>query len=190
VQAVVDQILAGAVVEPNPLKNPVAPVPRRLLAALDLINLGYYNEAFVSAFALLDDVVQNVLTAALKSKGISERDGEQMLRAIERQRLKHYTCTLMPLLGWTSLEQADPELFRLLVGAKNSTNSVRNDIMHGDARLSRADAKKHIGVVLRSLDWLAKNPFGYAVDRWPALATVEAEFQAFPENEGSASGPK
>jgi hypothetical protein len=171
--------LGNMVVTPNPITSPVTPIARRLMSCLDLFNSGFYTDAFVSAFSLLDDLVQTTLEAGLGKRGLDSNQQTELLRAIKEQRLKHYTCTLAAICGWESLDKSNSDLYKRLIDRKGSTNNVRNNIMHGDTALGREQARQHINNILEAIAWLRDNPFGYAIDPVPPLKVAESPFVIF-----------
>jgi hypothetical protein len=173
--------LENMIVSPNPASNPIGPVTRRLMGCVDLFNSGFYNEAFISAFALLDDLVQNVAEAGMTKMGLADTQKKEMLRAIKEERLKHFTGSLFQLCGWQSLERANEELYKNLIGSKNSTNSLRNKIMHGNSIIDRSTALTHIDNIMITLAWLSSNPFGYQFEPQPRIITAQPAFAIFDE---------
>jgi hypothetical protein len=101
--------LANMIVQNGPAANPISSVVRRVMAALDLINLGFYTESFVSVFALTDDLTQEVLNAGMAKKGLDAEAQKQLLRAIKEERLKLYLTNLPILCDWKTLEVENPE---------------------------------------------------------------------------------
>jgi hypothetical protein len=179
--AMMSFFLGNMIATPNPISHAVGPTTRRLLSCLDLFNSCFYNEALISAFALLDDLVQTVVQAGMQARGLDTKQQEDMLRAIERERLKHYTCDLTMLCGWESLEKANSNLYSRLVGRKTSTNSARNNIMHGDLSLSREAARAHLQTVVETIVWLHGNPWGVAVELPIPLPAAESLFFIYDE---------
>lgn len=186
-------VLGNMIVENGPAASPVPAVTRRVMAALDLINLGFYTESFVSAFSLADDLSQEVIKAGMSKKGLDLNAQKQLLRAIKEERLKIYLTNLAKLCDWKSLEEAEPALFDRLAKA----NTLRNNIMHGSARLTRTEALQSVNTLLDTIGWLRKNPFGFAIAPFPILHVAEGDFlqlehrkESTPpaQNEGSANG--
>jgi hypothetical protein len=64
--------LVNMVMTNGPAANPLPPDTKRMMSAIDLVNLGFFTEALVAAFALLDDLTQRVMTGGLANKGFSE----------------------------------------------------------------------------------------------------------------------
>jgi hypothetical protein len=164
--------LGNMIVENGPSANPIPPTVRRVLAALDLINLGFYTESFVSVFALADDLTQEVLKTGMAKKGLESESQKQLLRAFKEERLRTFLTNLAMLCDWKSLEAEDPALFTRLMKA----NSRRNAIMHGSARLTRQETLESVNTLLDTIDWLRKNPFGFSVPAFPLLKVAEGDF--------------
>jgi hypothetical protein len=164
--------LADMIVENGPSANPIPPAVRRVLAALDLINLGFYTESFVSVFALADDLTQEVLKTGMAKKGLYSESQKQLLRAIKEERLSTFLTNLAVLCDWKSLEAEDPSLFTRLIKA----NSRRNAIVHGSARLTRQETLEFVNTLLDTIDWLRQNPFAFSVPTFPLLKVAEGDF--------------
>lgn len=183
-------LFSNMIVSPNPLETPLPWTCQRLYGCLDLFNSGFYNEAFISAFALLDDSIQNVVEAGLGKRGLNAGQQRSLMSAIERERLKHYTCTLMPLCGWESLEVANPPLCKKLVGkGESSCNKKRNAIVHGDLRLSREEAREQLRTITEVLQWLDTNPFGFSVPTPTRTFAAESDFVIFDEDGNQVEPP-
>jgi hypothetical protein len=95
----------------------------------------------------------------------------------------------MPLIGWVSLEKTDKVLYNNLIEKKGSTNSIRNKIMHGDAKLDREKASEHIEVIIGVLAWLSQNPFGVDFGPKPVVSRANSFFVIF-DKEGLQVSPK
>lgn len=152
----------------GPDTNPLHPILRRALSVTDLINAGFYLEAFVSMFALVDDTVQEVLREGLKngSRAFSNNEIERKLRSSGSDRLKTFTTTLMVEAGGRNLEVDNQQLLDDLLSA----NTLRNKIMHGSAKIYRQEAIDKCNTLSNVLGWLGANPFGYKI---PALNSIE-----------------
>jgi hypothetical protein len=63
-------------------------VARRYIRCYELLEHGFYTEAFIVAFSVLDDVVQQMLNRLLTNKGmVSDGEREELLRGIKEKRL-------------------------------------------------------------------------------------------------------
>lgn len=163
----------------GPAFSPTLPDVRRFQASVDLWNLGFFTESFITGFALLDDIVQDVLRSGLMQRGISRNETNELLRAVRENRLQRYLTGLMTLAGWRNLAEDDPEMF----GALLKSNRLRNDIMHGSARLSGVDGLEHLATLRSVLGWLAANPFGRLVPPLPPIDVVMPDFILLEEQE-------
>ena len=153
--------------------NPTHPVIRRAMASLDLLNLGFYTEAFVNLFSLVDDLTQQVLKAGMAKKGIAdEKQQNSILMAIKEERLRHFLTSVAKLCDWTSMAESDKELFDALM----QVNVRRNKIMHGSFRQSRDQLIKDLDTLLSTVEWLAMNPFGHVIPHVPDLFVARGEF--------------
>lgn len=175
--ALMSGFLSNMVMTNGPASNPLPPDAKRIMSALDLVNLGFFTEAFVAAFSLLDDLTQRVISGGLKAKGFAERDQESFARAIKEQRLDHYLNNVSRLCDWVSLRDKDPDLNSGVL----KVNRIRNDVMHGDRELERAEALWAIDVIVRVIGHLRENPFGVTVTRFPALRLVEPGLVRMPD---------
>jgi len=170
----------------GPASSPVPIMVRRVMASLDLVNLGFYTEAFVTLFSLVDDLTQEVLKAGLARKGISRDQQKGLLRAIREERLKLYLTQLMVLCEWKSMEDDRPLLFKDLV----KVNALRNKIMHGSVRLTRQKTLEAMTTLLNTLGWLRENPFEYEVPALPRLGLAELELGYYPPSAEAAEAPE
>lgn len=187
--AAMANMLHGARFVAQPATHPVPPIVRRLMGSVDLLNLGFHTEAFITLFALVDDLVQEVIKTGMSQKGLGEDEQEDVVFAIKEARLKRFLTTLVKLCDWKSLQEEDPDLFRALMKA----NRLRNDIMHGSVRLSRKQATDHGQALLSTIAWLSTNPFGYAIPPIPPLRLAQLEFgpvPLLPEADGSEDDPR
>lgn len=177
--AVMAGFLSNMIVSNGPSSNPMPNITRRIMSSLDLINLGFYTESFVNLFSLVDDLTQEVIKAGMMIHGLKEDEQKNLLRAIKEERLKVYLCNLAKLCGWKSLEEIEKELYRAVL----KVNSTRNRIMHGARRLSRNEAIESSNVLLKLIDWLRNNPFGFTIPNFPALRVANAKFFLVPLKE-------
>ncbi len=170
------QILSGflsnMVVTNGPSQNPTPSATRRILSCLDLINLGFYSDAFITAFALLDDLTQEVLKAGFEKKKLSLKEQKNILRGITEDRLANFLTSILKLCDWVSLEKENEKLFKKL----KKINTKRNDIMHGSVRLTRNTAIEYIDIILEILSFLRQNPFDYTIEEFPTLKLIEPEY--------------
>lgn len=173
----VGAFLGNMVMTNGPAANPLPSVVRRTMSALDLINLGFYTESFVSLFAQVDDLAQEVINAGMARKGLTEKECGSFLGSIKEQRLRHYLGNVAKLCDWKSLAEADGELAKRL----DKVNSTRNRIMHGSTRLGRDQAIDGCNTLLEVIGWLRTNPFGYVIPAIPKLQVAHGEFFIVPD---------
>lgn len=165
-------IISDMIVANGPLANPVPPILRRVMSSIDLINLGFHTESFVNLFSIVDDLTQEVIKAGMSLKGLKADEQEKLLRGIKEERLKLYLCNLAKLCGWKSLEEADKELYANVL----KVNTCRNDIMHGSLRISKDKTFDNSNILLKLIDWLRSNPFGFSIPPFPPLRIADAQF--------------
>jgi len=181
--AIVANLLPNMIVSNGPKANPIPVISRRIMASLDLINLGFYTESFVNLFSLVDDLTQEVIKAGLARRGLQKKAQKDFLRAIKEERLRMYLCNLAKLCGWISLEEGDKALFDDVL----KVNSIRNSIMHGSRRLDRNEVIEAGNVLLHLIDWLRDNPFGFFIPIFPSLRPATPEFGLIPIIDGLSS---
>jgi len=147
--------------ENSPYNKPISNITRSMITAVELLNGGFYKESFVSLFALVDHLVQEVTKAGLKRKGLKKKDINDLMRAIEKDnRLHHYLCNLIPLCGWNSMEDKNNIPYNNLI----IQNRKRNEIMHENETLFRDEAIKGFEIMNDVIEWLAGNPFEYVIE--------------------------
>lgn len=125
------------------------PVPQEwatLIRATDLVNHGYFLEGFVTAFALLDALIQDFVQGLLAAKGFRDDMSEELMRTIERDRLRRYLELLLPLLGVSS-----PLNEKRLKDELKWLNGTRNKVMHGGRRCGAQEAQRGLEAVLSLL---------------------------------------
>jgi hypothetical protein len=127
------------------------PIRRRVIRCFELVEHGYYTEALIVCFALLDDLVQETLLVLLQEKGLAEEDAKaDILRSIEKDRLRKFLGTVLKLLSGKSLMELWPGSAKALAWL----NKRRNAVMHAGATATRADAYLSLYAVLRCLQAL------------------------------------
>ena len=167
--AVMANFLGNVVMTNGPASNPLPPDAKRMMSAIDLVNLGFFTEAFVAAFALLDDLTQRVINGGLETKGFSVKQQQSFTRAIKEERLDHYLNNVTRLCDWVSLEDWNVDANRDVL----KVNSMRNGVMHGDRELGRGEALWTLNVILKAIAFLRENPFGVPVTEFPPLRPAE-----------------
>ncbi len=124
------------------------PIARRYVRCFELLEHGFYSEAFIFGFATFDDFVQQTLHSLLEAKGLTtatERD--ELLRGIKENRLKLYLGPLLKL----ALGQDLSTLWPASTPALNWLNSTRNRIAHAGEEADYASAARCIFACLKML---------------------------------------
>lgn len=177
-------LFGNAVMVNGPSASPVHPVLRNVMGSLDLINLGFHTESFVSLFSLVDDLVQEVMKAGMRKQGINTKAQRSNLRAIKEERLKVYLCKLAKRYDWISLEEFDKEFFNSVL----RVNTIRNRIVHGNRKLSKNDAIENSNILLKLIDWLRSNPYEYCIPKFPPLRIAAPDFVHHPLKTAHSDG--
>lgn len=162
-------LFPNMIIKNGPTANPVPYISRRLLSVMDLINLGFYSEAFISSFSLLDDLVQEVVKAGLEKKGMEEKKQKELLRAIKEDRLNHYLNNILPLCDMKAMDKENEGLYKEL----KKKNTLRNNIVHNSKIIERKECLESTLIILNSILWLRQNPFGYKIPEFPILQPIE-----------------
>lgn len=138
------------------------PVARRYVRCFELLEHGFYTEALVVAFAILDDLVQQMLDDLLLSKGLAEEsDRKELLRGIKEQRLKLYLGPLLKTVTGKAVEELwpqSPEALKWL-------NRKRNDATHAGAPIDYSAAAQAIYACIKTL--VVLNKAGYVKVEFP-----------------------
>lgn len=117
------------------------PVARRYVRCYELLEHGFYSEAFIVSFSILDDFVQSALDDLLCSKGLSlDAERKQFLREIKENRLKVYLGPLLKLVFGKSIAEMWPES----EAAIEWLNKTRNGIAHRGQRVDYETAAKGV----------------------------------------------
>jgi hypothetical protein len=170
---------------------PADPVVKRLMCAIDLFNLSFFSESFITLFALIDDLTQNVIRVGREKEGVSNTKADKLRKEAQQDRFVFYLGDMSKKLGWTSLFEEDPELGAMFT----EVNTLRNSVMHSSTRLRRDQAFSAIETLLLVLERLQTNPFGYILPQLPVLRPAYPTFEPIPlhvgpENAGSPHGPR
>jgi hypothetical protein len=130
------------------------PVARRYVRCFELLEHGYYTEALIVTFSILDDLVQQALHDHLSKKGMtSEEERKALLRGIKEQRLKLYLGQLLKILTGKSLKEMWPHAETAL----EWLNRSRNNAAHQGYRADYSTAAKAIYVSIKVLVILHQN---------------------------------
>lgn len=150
----------------------------KLLRAVELLNSGYYTEALLVSFALLDHFVMQTLQVLLADRGVG--DPGDLLLAISSKRLKTYLGSLFKTITGHSLQEDEPGLWKRL----DKLNNDRNNAMHRSAEIEYEKAKDGIETVRDILLYLnaflqkagfGHNPAVLGIDKLPFLLEYDDE---------------
>jgi len=134
-------------------------IPNELLIltrAVDLVNQGYYREAFVIGFALLDELIQGFLVGRMPN--LSSEQAEDLLRRVERERMQTFFGHVL-LLVTGSTPRKDDSLWSEL----KFLNTKRNGLLHSGAACSLSEARRGLEAVLKLLRYLDDLGGGYSL---------------------------
>lgn len=129
------------------------PVVKRYVRCYELLEHGFYSEAFIVAFSVLDDLVQNSLHDLLEKKGLPKPDRDALLRGIKESRLKIFLGPLLKVVFGHDIATLWPSSIKAL----EWLNSTRNGIAHNGKTVDYATAAKGIYVCLKTLVVLKEN---------------------------------
>lgn len=130
------------------------PVARRYVRCYELLEHGFYSEAFIVAFSVLDDLVQHSLHKLLEKKGLNSREERnELLRGIKESRLKIFLGPLLKIAFGLDIAALWPNS----KSALEWLNSTRNRIAHAGETVDHATAAKGIYVCLKTLVVLKEN---------------------------------
>ena len=125
-----------------------------LVRATNLVSLGFYQEAILVSFSVLDAKVQELVTSRLQVEcGTTEKQTKQFLRGIMSARLDTFLNFLMRALDKASLASNDPSLNTKLM----KLNTKRNAIVHRAEPASRSEAIEAIATVVEVLAFAEKH---------------------------------
>lgn len=137
----------------NPLAHPhigtaTVPLTRRYVRCFELIEHGFYAEAFVVAFSLLDDFVQQTLHELLAAKGLAQKsERNELLRGIKENRLRLYLGPLLKLTCGKDISSMWPQA----TSALEWLNSTRNRIAHSAEVADYSTARRGVFACLKLL---------------------------------------
>lgn len=118
-----------------------------LIKAQDLINHGFYKEGLILGFSLLDHLSQEFIK--IKMDGFTEDEKDDLIRGIEKSRLRRYLGVLMKLLIGESYLEIDGKEKKL-----TWLNKKRNEIMHNGDSCKFDDAKEGMEIIIDILVYL------------------------------------
>lgn len=129
-------------------------VARRYIRCYELLEHGFYTEAFIVAFSVLDDLVQQMLNQLLKNKGMdSSKERKILLRGIKESRLKIYLGPLLKVL-------TGKDIFIMWPGSEKALkwlNDTRNRLAHKGEKADYAAAAQGIFACVKILTVLSQN---------------------------------
>ena len=103
------------------------PVVRRYTRCYELLEHGFYSEAFIIAFSIMDDLIQDMLHNLLIKKGTqSKTKREEIIRGIKGERLKTFLVPLLKEFCGRSIT----DLWSNAEDALSWLNTKRNKIAH------------------------------------------------------------
>jgi hypothetical protein len=143
----------------NPLAQPhigtkTVPLTRRYVRCFELIEHGFYAEAFVVAFSLLDDFVQQTLHDLFTAKGLADKtERNELLRGIKENRLRLYLGPLLKLSCGRDVAAMWPQA----TSALEWLNNTRNRIAHSAELVDYSTARRGVFACLKLLVVLREN---------------------------------
>ena len=129
-------------------------VARRYVRCHQLLEHGFYSEAAIVAFSILDDLVQKMLHQGLIKKGMTiKEDRDYLIRGIKDNKLKTFLGPLLKLVHNVVLKDfwAEGE------SALESINTLRNKIAHQGYSATYYDAAKTIFACVKTVHLLHTN---------------------------------
>jgi hypothetical protein len=151
--------VGGAEIDPDdPFDTTILAVPhiasdsykvaKRYVRCYELLEHGFYTEAFIVAFSILDDLVQQMLDKLLSEKGMGAKDErESLLRGIKESRLKLFLGPLLKVIYGKDISTLWPASAKAL----NWLNTTRNNIAHSGGKADHTMAAKAIYVCIKTL---------------------------------------
>ena len=125
----------------------------RLLRCVELMDFSFHTEAFLVAFAVLDDAVQDVIRDLLRKRGDSDAAADKVLSGIRVSRLRRMLDSTLGQIADFRLSSAWPQAFDAL----SWLNTVRNEVAHSGRSATRSEAAAALYVVERILTALIDN---------------------------------
>jgi hypothetical protein len=129
-------------------------VTRKYVRCYELLEHGFYTEAFIVAFSNLDDLVQQMLHRLLTDHGMdSETEQDEFLRCIKERRLRMYLGPLLKVL-------TGKDIFIMWPGSDRALdwlNRTRNRLAHTGEKADYATAAKGIFACVKTLIVLSQN---------------------------------
>lgn len=124
------------------------PLARRFVRCFELEERGFFQEAIIVAFSILDDTVQDMIYELLASKGLTaEKSQKELMRSIKEARLRVYLGPLLKILCGKDVNDMWPSALEALFWL----NGMRNRIAHEGGAGDRDSACKAIFVSIHLL---------------------------------------
>lgn len=145
--------------EPNGIFSLADNVPdewNMFMKAIDLLDLGYYNESLIIGFNLLDHCTQKSLMYLMKN--LNEEEKKPFLRKIEHERLVTYLGSLMKLITGRSLfntELSEKQFQKL--------NKFRNDVVHNGHLSTYEESCNNLKIIHKTIKALSTLGLYYSI---------------------------
>lgn len=124
------------------------PIARRYVRCFELLEHGFYTEALIVAFSILDDLTQEMLHGLLIQKGMESRnERNDLLRGIKENRLRLYLGPMLKLLSGKSIS----EIWGEAETALGWLNKKRNEVAHQGYQADYSAAAKAIYACIKTL---------------------------------------
>jgi hypothetical protein len=138
----------GVATTPDPHGTTGLAAPHIGTLCFELLEHGFYSEAVIVAFSVLDDFVQELLHTPLEKKGLAaQSERNELLRTIKENRLKLYLGPILKLASGTDSEALWPASGHALTWL----NTIRNRIAHSAEPIDYGSAARAIYACLRTL---------------------------------------
>lgn len=141
------------VVNPNS-PGPISKEWTAITRAVDLVNHGYFSEALLVGFALLDAMAQDFVKDRIPNLG--KEDARWLLRNMRGQRLETF---LGPLLRVCI--NASPLDDKKMKSEIAWLNNKRNAIIHSGEQCLRGEAQRGLRTILQILGYLSEKGANY-----------------------------
>lgn len=130
------------------------PVARRYVRCYELLEHGFYSEAFIVSFSILDDLVQKTLHILLEEKGLLKRsERNELLRGIKENRLKLFLGPVLKLASGRDIESMWADSNHALTWL----NETRNRIAHSEENVDYSAAAQAIFACIKVLVLFKRN---------------------------------
>lgn len=128
------------------------PVEHKLLTrSYALLNIGFYQEAILVAFSVLDAKLQELIEKRIQSElHLEKKEIKEYLMNISTNRLDTLLNFLFKLLDKTSLKSKEQDLFKEL----KRINKKRNKIVHNGEGATREEATGSVIVIAKVMEHL------------------------------------